>query len=153
VSERRFTFGLERVRELRVHAEDRAKGDLAAGLAERLRGESLLRAAEDRLAAAHALGRDERGVGNPLSGAALVAHQAWAERLERSRQDAEVALAHCEDVVALRRRAVAEAARAREALDRLRDRRLAEHRAAAARAEAARLDEIALRVHARGTAA
>lgn len=145
----RFVFGLERVRELRVHDEDRAKEALAASLAHRLRGEALLRAAEDRLADALSTGRDDTA----LTGAALVARQAWTERLERTRAEALGNLSRASDEVAARRAAVADAGRAREALDRLRERKHAEFRLGAARREGAELDEIALRAHLRGTAA
>jgi flagellar FliJ protein len=145
----RFVFGLERVRELRVHDEDRAKEELAASLAHRLRGEAMLRAAEQRLNDAHALGRDGHG----LTGAALVARQAWTERLERTRAEAAGDLLRATDEIAARRVAVADAGRARQALDRLRERKAAEHRAGVLRREGAELDEIALRGHLRGTAA
>lgn len=145
----RFVFGLERVRELRVHDEDKAKEQLAASLAHRLRGEALLRAAESELSAALLAGRDVDG----LSGAALVARQAWTERLERTRAQAAGDLSRASDEVDARRRDVADAGRAREALDRLRERRHAEFRAGVLRREGAELDEMALRGHLRGTAA
>ncbi|MEZ5120048.1 MAG: hypothetical protein R2736_00460 [Solirubrobacterales bacterium] len=43
-----FRFRLERVRELRAHAEDRAREELAASLGAQLRGEAMLRAATHR---------------------------------------------------------------------------------------------------------
>jgi flagellar protein FliJ len=151
VSSKRFKFGLERVRELRVDAEDRAKQDLASSLADRIRQQAEVRAADDRLLSSLQLGRDD--VALQLSGTMLQARQAWTERLERSRVDAQRALDGADAVVAQRRTAVAEAGRAREALDRLRDKRLAEHKAAAARAEDAVIDEIALRTYMQGRVA
>jgi flagellar FliJ protein len=147
VSETTFRFGLERVRQVRAHDEDRAKEELAAGIAARLRGEALLRAAQERLADAHALGRG--GTALPASGAVLVARQAWTERVERSRVDAEHAVSAADADVAARREALAAAGRRREVLDRLRERKLAEHRLAGARAEGAALDEMALGMHVR----
>jgi flagellar protein FliJ len=147
VSEKTFRFGLERVRQVRAHAEDRAKEELAASIAARLRGEALLRAAQERLADAHALGRE--GAEAPISGAVLVARQAWTERIERSRVDAEREVAGADAAVAARREALAAAGRRREALDRLRRRKLAEHQLAGARAEGAALDEMALGIHTR----
>jgi len=146
----RFNFGLERVRELRVHDEDRAKEQLAASLAHRLRGEALLRAAEERLSAALSLGRDPASA---ATGASLVARQAWTERLERTRAEAVGDLSRAADEVAARRAAVTDAGRAREALDRLRARQHAEFRRGVARREGAELDEMAMRAHMRGTAA
>ncbi len=145
-----FVFGLERVRELRVHHEDRAKEELAASLSARLRGEANLQAADERLAAAHAAGRD---AGIVASGAAMVAHQAWTERLERTRAEAAGALVRADDEVAARRAAVADAGRARQALDRLRDKQQAAFRVEANRREGAELDEMALRGYLRGRAA
>lgn len=147
VSEKTFRFGLERVRQVRAHDEDRAKEELAAGIAARLRGEALLRAAQERLAQAHATGR--YGAEAPVSGAVLVARQAWTERVERSRVDAERAVCTAAAEVAARRAAVAAAGRRREVLDRLRERKLAEHQLAGARAEGAALDEMALGMHVR----
>jgi flagellar FliJ protein len=148
VSEKRFVFGLERVRELRVHAEDRAKEELAQALAARLRNEAVLSAADARLARSLA---DARPTGQaPLSGPALAARQAWTERLERSRADAERALHRSDADVVAQRTVLGAAARDRQALEKLRGRRLAEHRAAAARREGAVLDELAARTHARG---
>jgi flagellar FliJ protein len=149
VSETTFRFGLERVRQVRAHDEDRAKEELAAGIAARLRGEALLRAAQERLADAHTLGRG--GTALPASGAVLVARQAWTERVERSRVDAERAVSAADAEVAARREALAFAGRRREVLDRLRERKLAEHRLAGARAEGATLDEMALGMHLRAS--
>ena len=47
MSSPKFKFGLERVRELRAHDEDRAKEAFAASLNERLKGAALLAAADD----------------------------------------------------------------------------------------------------------
>jgi flagellar FliJ protein len=81
----------------------------------------------------------------------LVARQAWTERVERSRVDAERAVSAADAEVAARRDALAAAGRRREVLDRLRERKLAEHRLAGARAEGAALDEMALGMHLRAT--
>jgi flagellar FliJ protein len=145
VSETPFVFGLERVRELRAHDEDRAREHLAASLADRLRGEAQLRAASDRLRRAQTLGGPADG--EALTGAVLLARQAWTERLERSIDLATQDLTDADAVVAARRDALVHAGRKREALDRLRDRKLATHRLEAGRRETAVLDEIALRAH------
>jgi flagellar protein FliJ len=80
-----FRFGLERVRDLRAHDEELAKERFAASLSQRLRGEAILRAAEEQLHDARIIGGPAPHA--PLSGLDLVARQAWVERLERSKLD------------------------------------------------------------------
>ena len=75
------------------------------------------------------------------------------ERAERRRRDAAVELGRRDAEVAARREALAEAARQREAIERLKRRRQADHEAEMSRLSQAALDEIALTVHRRGTAA
>ena len=148
MSERRFNFGLERVRQVRVHAEDQAKEQLAASMADRLRGAQALQDVEDRLA--DALRPDAVGpTATALSGAALAARQAFTERLEHSRRQAQADLGQADAIVAARRGAVLEAGREREVLDRLRAKQSAAHQASALRAEGSRLDELALTMHVR----
>jgi flagellar FliJ protein len=137
-----FRFRLERVRELREHKEDEAKQALAIALADHFRAEEELRAAEQRIHAARAAQLDAgRGYSSGLD---LVAHQAYLERTESdhraSRQDLDLR----ENELAVRRGALQQAARDRQALDRLKERRRAEHQAEAARVEALSLDEIAI---------
>jgi flagellar protein FliJ len=146
-----FRFGLERVRELRAHDEERAKEQFAASLSQRVRGEALLRAADERL-------RDARADATPSEGlsvdaATLVSRQAWVERLERSKADAELRLRSFDIELEQRRGALTDANRNREVLDRLRARRHEEYRRDAARREGAVLDEIALRTHRAGRTA
>jgi flagellar protein FliJ len=146
-----FRFGLERVREIRVHDEDQAKERFAASLNARLRGEAVLRAAEDRLRQAQA-GVTEPSLG-PLTGATLVSRQAWVERLEQSRADAQLRMANYEAELQARRSELRKASQAREVLDQLKTRQREQHRLAAERVEAAQLDEMALQMHARRSAA
>ncbi len=146
----RFKFGLERVRELRAHDEDRAKEAFAASLQQRLKGAAMLAAADEQLGRA----QDEQRSGAPTRSAQdLVAMQHWLEAVERSRADAERDLSRHDAELAARRHALAEASRRREALERLKERRRSEHAQVAARAEAAFLDEIALSQHLRREAA
>jgi flagellar FliJ protein len=147
-----FTFRLERVRSLRERAEDQAREDLARELSHRVRGEALLREAADVVSAARDTGRDAV-LRTGASGADLLAAQAWLERAERSRRDAAAELGRRDAEVAARRAALAEAAREREAIERLKRRRKADHEAEVNRLSQAALDEIALTVHRRGTAA
>jgi flagellar protein FliJ len=146
-----FRFGLERVREIRVHDEDQAKERFAASLNARLRGEAVLRAAEQRLRDAQA-GAVTPGFG-PLTGVSLVSRQAWVERLEQSRADAELRMANYEAELQARRAELRQASQAREVLDQLKTRQREQHRLAADRVEAAELDEMALQMHARRSTA
>jgi flagellar FliJ protein len=146
-----FRFGLERVREIRAHDEDQAKERFAASLNARLRGEAVLRAAEDRLREAQS-GTTAPGL-RPLSGASLVSRQAWVERLEQSRADAQLRMANYEAELQARRDELRQASQAREVLDQLKTRQREQHRLASDRVEAAQLDEMALQMHARRSAA
>ena len=141
-----FRFGLERVRELRVHDEDRAKEAFAASLGHRVRGAAMLAAADERLRDA-LLAAPHADAAPALSGADLLAHQTYVERLERTKAEAALSLAHLDADLASRRSSLTEASRRREALERLKARRGEEHRVEASRREAAALDEIALRGH------
>lgn len=144
-----FRFRLERVRELREHAEDRAREELASSLGAQLRGQAMLAAAAELVDAAHAAHRDGTLAGGPVPSSDLHAHQLWAERLERQRADAELALERAGVEVDARRAALVEASRRREALERLKERRRQEHRTRSERIEGAALDEIALTAHVR----
>ena len=146
MSTARFRFGLERVRELRAHDEDRAKEAFAASLTQRMRGAALLAAASQQLDEAQATRREGSA---EATGQDLVSMQAYLDRVEQSRRDAARELEQTEDAVAARRRALTEASRRRQALDRLKERRAAEYAAEEARRESARLDEIALSAHVR----
>jgi flagellar FliJ protein len=146
-----FRFGLERVREIRVHDEDQAKERFAASLDARVRGEAVLRAAEERLREAQA-DANQPALG-PLTGASLVSRQAWVERLEQSRADAELRMANYEAELQARRAELRRASQAREVLDRLETRQREQHRLASDRVEAAQLDEMALQTHTRRSAA
>jgi flagellar FliJ protein len=110
----------------------------------------MLRAAEQRLLEAREGGPDAFG---PLSGAALVARQAWVERLERSRDEAVVELSGLEAALQRSRASLTDASRAREVLDQLQARQREAHRLEALRREGVELDEMALQVHARQKAA
>lgn len=148
---RPFRFGLQRVREIRAHDEDQAKERFAASLNARVRGEAVLRAAEQRLQDAKA-GVNEPGFG-PLSGPALVARQAWVERMEHDRADAQLRMSTYENDLLRKRVELAKASQAREVLDKLEERQREEHRQESERAESERLDEMALQMFARRQAA
>jgi flagellar FliJ protein len=146
-----FRFGLHRVREIRAHDEDQAKERFAASLNARVRGEAVLRAAEARLREAQS-GVATPGLG-PLDGATLVARQAWVERMEHDRADAQLRMATYEDDLQRKRAELAKASQAREVLDKLEERQREEHRLESERAESGRLDEMALQMFSRRMAA
>lgn len=146
VSESPFRFGLERVREVRVHDERTAQEVLASSLNARLREEAALAAARAGLEEARRRAVVPAHPAAPLTGAALIAGQAWIQRLERRTEQAVRQTAVAEAQVGRDRESVLEASRRREALDKLKARRRAEHNLAAGRAECARLDEMAMRM-------
>jgi flagellar protein FliJ len=148
---RPFRFGLQRVREIRAHDEDQAKERFAASLNARVRGEAVLRAAEDRLRNAQH-GAVEPGFG-PLTGQTLVARQAWVERLEHDRADAKLRMSTYENDLLHKRSELAKASQAREVLDKLEERQREEHRLESEREESGRLDEMALQMFSRKQAA
>jgi flagellar FliJ protein len=137
-----FRFRLERVRELRERREEQAKQALAVAMADHFRAEEELRAAGRRIAHARAAQLD--AAMSPRTATDLLAHQAYLERAET----AESATRHdldCRELeLADRRDALSRAARDRQALERLKERRRAEHQREAARVEGLDLDEIAI---------
>jgi flagellar protein FliJ len=137
-----FRFRLERVRELRERKEDDAKRALADAMAEHFRAEERLRDAERKIEGARAaqLGATDR----PRSGLDLVAHQAYLERTESARAVSQQVVTRSEAYVENQRDQLTEAARDRQALERLKARRQAEFTAEAARLESNVLDEIAI---------
>jgi flagellar protein FliJ len=147
----RFDFGLERVRRVRAHDEDRAKEELATSLAHRERREAQLRAVAAQLDAARGTAADLQAPAMDI--ALLRARQAYVERLERTRLVTALEVDRAEAEVDARRSVVTAASRKREVLDRLHDRQFAAHRLELGRAEGIRLDEIALQGHLRARAA
>ena len=147
-----FTFRLERVRSLRERAEEAAREELARELSHRVRGEALLRQATTVVSAARDTGRDTV-LKSGASGADLLAVQAWMERAELRRLDAVAHLDQRDAEVARTRAALTEAARDREVIERLKRKRRADHDAEVLRRAQIVLDEVALTVHRRGSAA
>jgi len=142
-----FTFGLERVRELREHTEAQAKEHLAASLNQRVRGAALLAQASEQLAEAARAARPEEG--DRLNSSDLIAHERWMQALRREQEDKALHLDRLEAEVDARRSALGDASREREILERLKSRQLAAHRAEMDRREGVALDEIALNRHIR----
>ncbi len=143
-----FKFGLERVRELRAHDEDRAREEFAASLNRRARGAAMLQAAQDLIEQARD-GRRTGAAAGPVSAQDLLSQQLWLERLERHRHTAERELHRTDHELTQRRDELNEARQKREVLERLKDRRRDEHAAENARREGAALDEMALSQHVR----
>ncbi|MBJ7519883.1 MAG: flagellar export protein FliJ [Solirubrobacteraceae bacterium] len=143
-----FKFGLERVRELRAHDEDRAREEFAASLNRRARGAAMLQAAQDLIEQARD-GRRTGAAAGPVPAQDLLGQQLWLERLERHRTTAERELDRTDTELTVRRDELNEARQKREVLERLKDRRRDEHAAENARREGAALDEMALSQHVR----
>lgn len=137
-----FRFSLERVRVLRERTEDAAKEALAGAMQEQLRSErGVQEAAQAVLRARRA---QLEATSSPVSGNDLLARQAYLERSERAHRASQELLGRSERQVEQRRRALTEAARARQALDRLKEHRRFDHERELARQENIVLDEIAL---------
>jgi flagellar FliJ protein len=151
VTRRPFNFRLERVRALRESFEDQAREDLAASLSVRLKGEAMLLAAGERVAAAH--DRRRHSATLELTGEDLIAAQAYIDRTSRAHQAAELELDRRDAEVDARRTALLTAARDRQVLERLKERRLEDHRKESNRIESGLLDEMALTSHRRAEAA
>jgi flagellar FliJ protein len=147
VTRRPFNFRLERVRALRESFEDQAREELAASLSTRLKGEAMLRAASDSFSSAQAKRRQTASL--EASGEDLLAVQAYMERTSRARQAAELELDRREAEVDARRTALIAAARERQVLERLKERRKADHKRTSDRIEGALLDEMAIVSHRR----
>ena len=137
-----FRFRLERVRELRERKEDEAKRALAEAMADHFLAEERLRDAELQIEDARAAQLD--ATAEPRSGGDLVAHQAYLERTESAREVSREVVTRSEARVENQREELTQAARDRQALERLKQRREAEFVREAARAESNLLDEIAI---------
>ena len=145
-----FTFPLERVRSLRERAEERAREALSNELRARDERADALRAADAAVGSAHAATRDAVTEGRMTSAETLRSLQGFLERREQLRAAASLDLDRQDAEVAARREILAAAARDRQAIDRLKQRRKAEHDAEWAVRIQNNLDELALAVHRRG---
>jgi flagellar FliJ protein len=137
-----FRFRLERVRALRERAEDEAKEAFAGAMIERVRSEQEMEDAAKRVTQAREAQIDATAA--PISATDLMARQAYLERSERAHQASRDDLNRRDQVVEERREELTEAARDRQALERLKENRRIEFVREQARIEAADLDEIAL---------
>jgi len=137
-----FRFRLERVRALRERREDAAKQELAGAMIRHRRCEDEVEAAAARLAGARAAQVDATRVTS--SATDMLARQAYLERAERAHQATRQDLQRHEFELAQRREALTQAARDRQALERLKEHRRADHEREVARREGQVLDEIAI---------
>jgi flagellar FliJ protein len=137
-----FRFSLERVRALRERTEDQAKEALAGAMQDRLRSEREAAEAAERVARARTAQLDAATL--PTSAHDLIARQAYLERSEQAHRMSREILGRSEQHVEKRRQALTEAARDRQALERLKEHRRQDHEREAARVESAALDEIAI---------
>ena len=137
-----FRFRLERVRALRERHEDAAKEELAGAMLRHRRCEEEVQAAAARIASARAAQVDATRL--PISATDLLARQAYLERAERAHQATRQDLQRHELELAERRDALTQAARDRQALERLKEHRRADHEREVARQEGLMLNEIAI---------
>ena len=137
-----FRFRLERVRALRERAEDEAKEAFAGAMMERVRSEQEMEDAAQRVAQAREAQLDATAA--PMSAVDLMARQAYLERSERAHQASRDDLNRRDQALEERREELTEAARDRQALERLKENRRIEFVREQARLEAVDLDEIAL---------
>jgi flagellar protein FliJ len=137
-----FRFRLERVRALRERAEDEAKEAFAGAMLDRLRSEQEMDEAARRVQQAREAQLDATAA--PISAIDLMARQAYLERSERAHQVSQADLNRRDQALEERREEMTEAARDRQALERLKENRRIEFQREQQRIEAADLDEIAL---------
>jgi flagellar FliJ protein len=137
-----FRFRLERVRALRERAEDEAKEAFAGAMMDRFRSEQEMEDAARRVAQAREAQLDAAAA--PITATDLMARQAYLERSERAHQASKEDLNRRDQTVEERRGELTEAARERQALERLKENRRIEFVREQERSEAADLDEIAL---------
>lgn len=147
-----FRFRLEPVRALSERRETEAQSALAAALADEAAAQREVEQAAGTSASA-VRGMAERfAAGGSLTGAQLLAQEAWIARTAGEHQATMLEHDRRRTETDARRGLLTEAAREREVLERLRVRRRAEHLAVVARQEQESLDEIALGMHRRRSA-
>ena len=147
----RFTFRLEQVRALREQAERQAKEALARQLAVVAVHESAVALISDAAHAARASVAPPPGsIVDPRD---VLARQAYAERLQRDHESAQLQLARQEREAEARRSLLTRAARDRETLERAKTKAVEEHRLEELRHADDELGEVALGTFRRAAAA
>ena len=144
---KKFRFDLEPVRALREQAEKRAQEDLARELAMHAQLEAALAAVEQVVEAVRRAGAPTPGVAVPA--ADLATWDAYLVRRERDRRETERRLGEHGQVVDLHRTLLAQTARERESVERLKQRALARHLHAVGKEQEALADEVATTAYSR----
>jgi flagellar FliJ protein len=137
-----FRFRLERVRALRERHEDAAKEALAGAMVQHKHCADAVALAADHVAQARTAQLDATSA--PMNVNDLLARQAYLERAEKVHQAGRRELHRHELELNRRRQALTEAARERQALERLKEHRRRDHDRETARLEGLALDEIAI---------
>jgi flagellar export protein FliJ len=127
---------------LRERTEDQAKQAFAGAMQDRVRSERDVKAAAERIAKAREAQLTLTSA--PTSATELLARQAYLERSEQAHRVSQEDLGRRDRALEQKRQELTHAARDRQSLERLKERRRDEHQQAQARIEAASLDEIAL---------
>lgn len=138
---KRWKFSLENVRSLKLRLEEDAARKLGEALTRASREKALLEETERRLR------QISRDCASPrtTSAAELLRMSQYISLLHQQRKDRQAACIEAEKQLALARARLETAAREREILDKLRDRRKAEHEFHLAKQEQKWLDEMAQR--------
>jgi flagellar protein FliJ len=137
-----FRFRLERVRALRERHEDAAKEALAGAMVQHRRCADAVAQAAEKVEQARAAQLEASATA--MSATDLIARQAYLERTEKVHQAGRRELHRHELEVGRKRDALTEAARDRQALERLKEHRRRDHERETARLEGLALDEIAI---------
>jgi flagellar FliJ protein len=146
-----FRFSLERVRALRERAEDAAREALAGAIQDHHRTQVAMEHAAQTVL--HARDAQLEATASPVGVDQLLARQAYLEQTERNHRASLDAVSRSEAVVDQHRHKLTEAARSRQALERLKDHRRSDFEREQARLESIVLDEVALNNHRRREAA
>jgi flagellar FliJ protein len=138
---KRFRFGLQKILELREHAEKEAEIELGKAVgALNLIERHIAQVAEERSGAA----AKRFAPGNGL--AEIQSYERYILRLDRTRDTLLMDAAKAELVVAEKRDIYREAARERKVLDKIKERRQGEYRKFALAEENKELDDVAARM-------
>jgi flagellar FliJ protein len=138
---KRFRFGLQKILELREHAEKEAEIELGKAVgALTMIERRIASVAEER----HGAAAQRFAAGNGL--AEMQNYERYITRLDRTRDKLLIDAARAELVVAEKRDIYREAARNRKALDKIRERRQGEYRKFALAEENKELDDVAARM-------
>lgn len=148
---KRFSFRLDPLLRLRKQAEQQALEAFARELTVRSQLEAELRETTTLLDAAAAATAIDAGT--RIDAVELALRQAYVERRERERADAQARVAAQEERLDAQRQRLEECARDRRVVERLRDRAWARHEREEAQRQNALVDDLATSAYARKTRA